>query len=55
MAAGHGRLAPITEAGLALFLLYVSKVLFQPVLDHTVSSLVTPISRYSGQQCAVFS
>lgn len=36
MAAGHGRLASITEAGLALFLLSVNKVLFHPVFDHTL-------------------
>lgn len=33
---GCGAQAPTTEAGLALFLLYVSKVLFHPVLNCSV-------------------
>ena len=37
-----------TEADLALSLLYVSEVLFHPVLDCVVFSLVTPVSRCNG-------
>lgn len=53
-ATGQGGLTLTTGAGLAPFLLYVTKGLFQPRLGCIFFSLATAIPRYGGQQCSDF-
>ena len=50
--ASHEELMQSIETDLALSLLCVSKVLFHPVLDCVVLSLVTLIPRCRGQKCS---
>lgn len=45
MGVSHKGPLPTTEADFALSLLYVSQVLFHPVLDHLVFSLAIPITK----------
>lgn len=52
---GHGGPTSITEADLALHLLYVSKAVFHPVLDCTGFPLVTLTLGCSGQKSLDFS
>lgn len=51
LSTGHGGPMSTIGANLALSLLYVSKVLFCPVLGCVVVSLVTPTLRCNGQVC----
>lgn len=50
----HERPKHITRADLALSLFYVRKALFHPVCDNVMTSLVTPMLRYSREKLVEF-